>query len=138
LPGNGQKGRSAWYSHPKSAVPANRDRNAEPVTNVLPEHVISSLRERRKRMPKSDCQRERVSSALVMSQLNGSSQLLGIDLNDLRAKQAKERRIRLTAQVFKEWAELTDRLIKMAEPGDPDPAAHAIKYIEDKRGKRHG
>jgi hypothetical protein len=108
------------------------------VTNVLPEHVISSLRERRKRLPKSDCQRELVPSTLVMSQINGSAQLLGIDLDDLRAKQAKERRIRLTAAVFKEWEEVTDRLMRMAEPGDPDPATHAIGYIEDKRGKRHG
>jgi hypothetical protein len=104
------------------------------VTNVLPEHLF---RERLKRAAKSDCQRE-LPSTLVMSQLNGSAQLLGVDLNGLRAKQAKERRIRLTAEVFKEWEEVTDRLIRMAEPEDPDPAAHAINYIESKRCKRHG
>ena len=106
------------------------------MTNVLPEHVIATIRERRKRLQKSDCQRERASNVLVMSQLNGSAQLLGIDLNDLRAKQAKERRTRLTAAVFKEWREVTDRLFATAEPDDPSP--HAIKYIDDKRGKRHG
>jgi hypothetical protein len=108
------------------------------VTNVLPEHVISALRERRQRAATADCQGERLSSALVMSQLNGSAQLLGVDLDELRAKQAKARRVNLTAAVFKEWREVTDRLIEMAEPGDPDPALQTIKYIESKRGKRHG
>jgi hypothetical protein len=97
------------------------------VTNVLPEHVISSLRERRKRMPKSDCQRERVSSTLVMSQLNGSSQLLGIDFKVLaRAKQDRAHKA-----AWEDFKEVCKQVLKAAPAGSPDPREQMILFIKD-------
>jgi hypothetical protein len=99
--------------------------------------IVISLDDRRKlasnlvhfdpKRRKSDCQGD----GYTMSALKGSVRLIdpGMDLDEI----AKERQRRHEAAVWQHWVVATKTIFREMR----DPLPHALKYLNDMKGRRH-